>query len=273
MLKHRILTALILIPLVLALLFYAPGSLLCVAGLILLLGCSMEWITLIPLPSPWGTGKGMNKNLIGYFLFICGLVFSLLSSIYFFQQLIYLSFPFWILVCWALLYFPSTQPYWGKKILVALSGIFLLPLSGVALAYLYLQPQGSALILYLLLLVWATDTGAYIAGKWIGKHKLIPHVSPGKTIEGSLGGLLCALLVGLGGWIYFTPFSVSLWLTQALATIVLSMIGDLLISMLKRRVKCKDTSQILPGHGGLLDRLDSLIAAAPIFYFFIQSTT
>ena len=114
--------------------------------------------------------------------------------------------------------------------------------------------------------MWATDTGGYILGQRFGAHKLIPTVSPGKTIEGSIGGIVVAICVGIIGWFYFYPQSFTLWCLQLIGTVLLAMVGDLAISMFKRRVKCKDTGYILPGHGGLLDRLDSLIAAAPVFY-------
>ncbi len=259
MLKYRIFTALILIPIVLALLFFAPRLILLITGLFLLLGCTLEWTRLIPTTSK-----------IQSFLFIFGLFISLNYSAYYFYLYQVAGLLLWIFIFYALLTFPPSQQYWGEKKYVAFSGLILLPLCWISLTYIYLQPQGPAFILYLLLLVWTTDTGAYIAGKWAGSHKLIPQVSPGKTIEGSIGGIVCALLVSLVAYFYFHPHSIALWVAQAVGTIFLSMIGDLFISMLKRRVKCKDTSQILPGHGGLLDRLDSLIAAAPVFYFLGQ---
>jgi phosphatidate cytidylyltransferase len=256
MLKHRIFTALILIPIVLALIFFAPHAILIITGVLLLLGCAIEWTRLIPTASK-----------IQSFLFVFGLFISLRYSTHFFHFYQFAALLLWIFIFYALLYFPASQQHWGEKKYVALGGLILLPLCWTSFTYIYLQPQGPALILYFLLLVWATDTGAYFAGKITGKHKLIPKVSPGKTIEGTMGGLVCALLVSLAAFLYFSPPSTALWFTQAIGTILLSMVGDLFISMLKRRVKCKDTSQILPGHGGLLDRLDSLIAAAPLFYF------
>lgn len=131
---------------------------------------------------------------------------------------------------------------------------------------LYQLEQGRDLVVYLLCLVWATDIGAYLAGKQWGKHKLIPDVSPGKTQEGALGGMAMAMLVTIVGCIYFNPYSVGIWFVISFVTILISMLGDLFMSMLKRRAKVKDTGGIFPGHGGMLDRLDSLIAASPILY-------
>ncbi len=126
--------------------------------------------------------------------------------------------------------------------------------------------RGRELILYVLFLIWATDVGAYFAGKAGGRHKLIPVVSPGKTIEGAIGGFFLGMLIAVIGYLYFSPMFGGAWFFVAAATILISMFGDLFISMLKRRCKLKDTGCIFPGHGGMLDRVDSLIAALPLFY-------
>lgn len=116
-------------------------------------------------------------------------------------------------------------------------------------------------------LIWASDIGAYLAGKQWGKHKLIPKVSPGKSWEGVTGGVILAMIVATLGYYYFIPYSIYIWFGLALSTVVISIFGDLFISILKRRCQLKDTGNIIPGHGGILDRLDSLIAALPWFYF------
>jgi phosphatidate cytidylyltransferase len=254
-LQSRILTAIILIPLALSLLFFAPLPIVCAASLLLLLGCGWEWLTLIPL-------QRFSLSLI--FIFI--LLISTCISTLFFPLYQCAGLILWSLIFLCIISFPRSQFYWGKETIVMLSGFILLPLCWTSAAYVFIQESGPAQLLYLLLLVWAADTGAYFVGKKFGKHKLIPAVSPGKTVEGALGGLLTALSISIAGYVYFQSDAGFIWFIQAFATIVFAMIGDLFISMLKRRVKCKDTSQILPGHGGLLDRLDSFIAAAPVFY-------
>ncbi|ADU30722.1 phosphatidate cytidylyltransferase [Evansella cellulosilytica] len=127
--------------------------------------------------------------------------------------------------------------------------------------------QGLELIFFILILVWATDSGAYFAGRSFGKHKLWPEISPKKTIEGAIGGIILAFTVGV---IYtlFIPLFVS-FVTTVIFIIVVSItgqLGDLVESALKRYYSVKDSGQVLPGHGGILDRFDSLIYVMPILY-------
>ncbi|WP_338036112.1 phosphatidate cytidylyltransferase [Halomonas binhaiensis] len=135
-----------------------------------------------------------------------------------------------------------------------------------------LRDSGGVWLLFVLLLVWCADTGAYFFGRAFGKRKLAPKVSPGKSWEGVLGGM---------GVTAFLAVIFSLWQSLDLgATIVLvvvtlgvtltSVLGDLLESMLKRHRGLKDSSQLLPGHGGILDRIDSLTAAVPVFALFFS---
>ena len=120
-------------------------------------------------------------------------------------------------------------------------------------------------LMFILLWVWAADTGAYFAGRAFGKHKLAPLVSPGKTIEGLLGGVALALAVVAG--VYAAGLlEAQLWslMLVALFTVLASALGDLFESMVKRERGFKDSGTILPGHGGMLDRIDSVTAAMPI---------
>jgi len=118
----------------------------------------------------------------------------------------------------------------------------------------------------LLLLIWANDTGAYILGRAFGRHKLFERVSPGKTWEGFGGGLISALIVGTVLYRYLDLLSINQWLLIAGAVSVIGTLGDLVESMLKRNLGIKDSGGILPGHGGLLDRFDSLLLVAPVVY-------
>lgn len=129
--------------------------------------------------------------------------------------------------------------------------------------------NGLELIFFILLLVWSTDSGAYFAGRSFGKHKLWPEISPKKTIEGSLGGIVLAFIVGMI-FISFIPVFTST-LTAVLCILVVSVagqLGDLVESAFKRHYEVKDSGHVLPGHGGILDRFDSLIFVMPILYLF-----
>jgi phosphatidate cytidylyltransferase len=140
----------------------------------------------------------------------------------------------------------------------------LLPAWGL-LAFLHSSgPRGPSLVLTMLVIVWATDIGAFLAGRAFGRLKLAPRVSPNKTWEGLLGGILCAAAVG---WAASGILGIAALQSASLAvaTAMASVIGDLTVSMFKRNVGLKDSGHLLPGHGGLLDRIDSLTSAVAVF--------
>ena len=255
MFKQRLLTTVVLVPLALFAIYYANN--LVFTALIFLLGlaCAGEWLALIPAKSWW-------------------FKLSFITLLIIITWLMHLEFNYWLLtgmVLWglilvAVLSFPLSKRVWGYPWVVTVAGLLLLPLFALSMLQIYHQKQGKDLVVYLFFIVWAADIGAYLAGKQWGRYKLIPNVSPGKTIEGTLGGFILSMLVALGGYYYFHPTAVVNWFLIAAAAALISVLGDLFISMLKRRSKLKDTGQLLPGHGGVLDRLDSLMAAAPLFY-------
>jgi phosphatidate cytidylyltransferase len=134
---------------------------------------------------------------------------------------------------------------------------------------------GTVLVMFPIAVTWATDTGAYTLGRMFGRHKLIPSVSPSKTVEGALGGLLFSIL---GTWLYvqflLEPFSqLSLAplgiLVFAIVVGIVGQVGDLAESLLKREAGVKDSSKLLPGHGGILDRFDSLLFVLPVAYLLL----
>ena len=124
---------------------------------------------------------------------------------------------------------------------------------------------------YFFLVVFASDTGAYFTGRAIGKHKLAPAISPGKTIEGLIGGILSAAAVAaLATWWFFPELPYQWSIPLAIVLALVGVLGDLAESAIKRGSKTKDAASILPGHGGFLDRLDSLLFGAPILYYFAR---
>ena len=181
----------------------------------------------------------------------------------------YLGLLLWMLI----LLFMFRYQYSGKwsyasKLMVSLFStlLFWICINGLYFLHQHFS-DGAWLLMYLLTLVWVADIGAYFAGRRFGRHKLAPGISPGKTREGVLGGLaLNSLWISLvfwlsGGWgIDYLPF-----LMLGLVTSAISVAGDLYESILKREAGLKDSGKILPGHGGVLDRIDSVIAATPVF--------
>lgn len=124
-------------------------------------------------------------------------------------------------------------------------------------------------VLFLCFVIWASDTFAYFTGVALGKHKLIPKVSPGKSVEGLIGGAVGALIVAYFFNKYLIGESITIVAIIAIDVIAAGVIGDLIESMMKRSAGVKDSGSIIPGHGGILDRFDSLIIAAPVLYFYL----
>lgn len=152
----------------------------------------------------------------------------------------------------------------NKLSIYLLSGIGYISLSLGLLVQ--LRFQAMLLPLALILLIWMNDTMAYLVGSFIGKTPMAPSISPKKTIEGTVGGaLFCMLFAGIWGY-YSKTFSLPLWITFGLIASVIGTIGDLVESKLKRLADVKDSGMIMPGHGGALDRFDSLLLAAPFAY-------
>ena len=163
--------------------------------------------------------------------------------------------------------FPSSIGLWGGNLGKRVMGLVILIPAGLGLLVLKSLPQGNLLILSVMLLIWGADIGAYFFGRRFGKKKLAPRVSPGKSWAGLLGGLLTSLCIALGLAVYLNVPATPLVavLCGAAVVVLFSVVGDLTESMFKRQMGIKDSSQLLPGHGGILDRIDSLTAAVPIY--------
>ncbi|EUJ60900.1 phosphatidate cytidylyltransferase [Listeria fleischmannii] len=150
------------------------------------------------------------------------------------------------------------------------AGVALLASIYVGFGFHYLsmtRDAGLYYVIFALLIVWSTDTGAYFIGRQIGKRKLAPHVSPNKTVAGFVGGIVCALIVA-GGFYYFAdlPLAIGLILVALIVLSIFGQLGDLVESALKRYYGVKDSGKILPGHGGILDRFDSLLFVLPLLH-------
>lgn len=255
MLRQRVITALILGLPLLAILLLAPASwILPVLTLVMLLG-AWEW-----------SGFFVHHQAIR--LLYAALFAVLMLASYLMPQRVDAQLVLVVAMCWWLLAacWIVFAPQAGSRWLIALTGLLVLFPMWIALQMLAGQQRGGELILCLLLIVTATDIGAYFTGRTFGKHKLAPLVSPGKTWEGVAGGLLATMLIAAIASRWFgMPLVFCAMLV--LLTAMFSIVGDLTESLCKRQAGVKDSSQLLPGHGGVLDRIDSLTAAAPVFVY------
>lgn len=179
---------------------------------------------------------------------------------------------FWFSIFRVLHHYHQSQdhlPRWQLKL--SLAGLLLLPAAW--LAFVELQALHPGWALYIMVLCGVADSFAFLFGKLFGKHKLAPQLSPGKTIEGALGGiggvLVLAILAGVF-WQAFAPRQLLAFVALSLVAGVISIEGDLFESLIKREAGQKDSGRILPGHGGILDRFDSHIAASPLFVLGLQ---
>lgn len=260
MLKQRVITAVILLPLVIASILLLPETVFALLSLAILIGVGgWEWARMAghdKYPSRW--------------LFILSLV-TLAGIVYHYSAvfspfLMAIAIMWWIIALLLMINYQQKNVFYQRNewiftvaahIVLVAAWWFLNKLHGI-------NPHW---ILYLLLLIVIADTAAYFSGRRFGKRKLAPELSPGKTIEGVLGAIAGVLLWSMVAIIFFN-ISSSYWLYFVLLSVLtalLSVAGDLFVSMMKREAGLKDSGSILPGHGGLLDRVDSLLAAIPLF--------
>lgn len=185
-------------------------------------------------------------------------------------ELLYLVLPALFLTFVLELYRKQPQPF--TNIALTLLGVLYIAIPfGLLHSLGYLQGEYRwEPILGLLLLIWAADTGAYIAGKNFGKHKLLERISPGKTWEGWIGGTILSIVVAYVLALFFQDLELYQWIGMAVIVSVFGVLGDLTESLLKRSLNVKDSGTLLPGHGGILDRFDSLIMVIPFVVAFLK---
>ena len=259
MLKARILTALVVAPPVLAIMFFAPPVVFEVLVGAAVVGAAWEWSGL------------MTCARRGRFVFTA-LVAALVAGVGIWTEVNDDAFVYLLIAAAAWWVFAFGWVAWRPAVstvmpLQALSGLLTLVPAFASIVALHVWDElGPWRVLYLLALVWLADVGAYFAGRAFGRYKLAPRVSPGKTWEGVVGAFAVAGLVvwvGVASGISFGGTGV--FVALSLAVVAFSIVGDLVESMFKRHQGVKDSGTLLPGHGGLLDRIDSLTAAAPLF--------
>lgn len=258
MLKHRILTALILIPIFLALVIKLSPAGFCILTGLVVLWAGWEWSAFMGISS-------FKKK----FIYPVILLFVLLSSLWLpIPHVFYVAFIWWLLAAVLVIRYPRGAEVWATSVIArGLMGFFVLIPCWLAVNLIRNAHDGVYTLIFLFILIWGADSGAYFVGKKWGKNKLMPAVSPGKTWQGLLGALMTAFIIVVAALAWIKP-PYAMWIfviLLSLTTVLFSILGDLFESMLKRNVNLKDSGQLLPGHGGILDRIDSLTAAAPIF--------
>ncbi|WP_075880889.1 phosphatidate cytidylyltransferase [Vreelandella massiliensis] len=258
MLKQRIITAAWMAPLVLAGLFGLQGGAfaLFTAGIVLL--GAWEWTNLAGVQR-----TNYRVLLVGTAAIVMLLLW--LSGGALSRWPLWVAAVGWLMNLYWVMRYPVALSQWHSTPRRLLMGLWVLLPCWVG--FNLLRESGGVWLLFVLLLVWAADIGAYFAGRALGKRKLAPRVSPGKSWEGVFGGLAATLVLALlfSVWQGLGWYGGVVLLCVTLVVTLVSVLGDLLESMLKRYREIKDASQLLPGHGGVLDRIDSLTAAIPIF--------
>lgn len=277
---ERIRTALVLLVIV-GVAMFASTSPVPILSLLLVMGGigAYEWAKMLPsLQQPIEQVLSASKDpiqtpppLAKKFHYVFAMIVSVLMML---SLALPMTWVFWwglasILWLFAVRWvgnFPEKTENWYGKRLIAIAVIMLV--SAITAMY-FLWQQSAWWLLYVFVLVWCADSGAYFVGRKLGKRKMSPAVSPNKSVEGLYGGLATGVLVVLGvsfgvlnSW---SGMAIVLFLGLSLITIAMSVFGDLFESMMKRHAGIKDSGRILPGHGGVLDRIDSQLSAMPIF--------
>ncbi len=254
--RARVLTAVFLLPLVVLLILKGPENLLLAMVTLLASLGFYEYARMTALP----------RGLFGLGLFSLWL----LASSVFLENLSW-SAGLWIGLFLFALYFLRhfDQASFLRLWALSLAGVLYVALGFFHLFALTELSKGRLWLLTLMAAVFGTDTGAYYTGKALGRRKLAPHISPGKTVEGAIGGTLLGTGLGTGLGLYFGLVETKWLLLVTFLVSVVGQIGDLLESMIKRACGVKDSGGLLPGHGGILDRVDALIFAAPLLYWFL----
>ena len=258
MLKQRIMTTGLLVPLVLLGVFMLPPVFFSLAIGVIAVLAAWEWANLA------GWSAWPLRVLYAAFTAVVVVGAHLLQSNDF---LLGIGLCWWVMAIILVIGYPGTKDLWRAIPVKLLIGWLILIPAWAGLNNIRMLNHGSYCILYFFSIVWISDIGAYFCGRIFGRHKLAPEISPGKTWEGAIGGIVMVTLFVLmvtfiSGVSFFHALSS---LIVSLIVTVFSMFGDLLESIFKRERDIKDSGNLLPGHGGVLDRIDSITAAAPIF--------
>jgi phosphatidate cytidylyltransferase len=263
--RQRITTALLLAPLPIAGVLWLPTPWLAAFVAVALLAGLWEWTRLAGLEDTLPRAGILTANA----LLIAALVWASGPSLVPLKLVAMLGVAWWFagVIPWlARPDFARADTAWARGLKLLAGSLCIVP-AWCAVGWLHAEPFGPRWTLFAIALVWAADSGAYFAGSKFGRHKLAPSISPGKTWEGVAGGMAAAVLLSAAA-LPLLGIAWSAWPALALltaATAAISVVGDLFESLMKRHAGMKDSGTIFPGHGGVMDRIDSLLAALPVF--------
>ena len=261
MLKQRVLTALVLIPLTVWAIFGLGTIYLGLVFALLVLMGAREWAQLIPLSRT--LSQAVFVAAVAFFQALTWLLLVQWGTVF---PVLVLALLWWMVaVYWIGCYRGESKHSKSAK---TVAGLLTLVPAWISLVGLHsISDRGSWVLLYVLVLMWVADSGAYFAGRQWGKRKLAPYVSPGKSWEGVAGGVAATTLyAAIAGYYFgFQNSQLVLFVIVSIVTVAFSIAGDLLESLLKREQGVKDSGTLLPGHGGVLDRVDSITAGGPVF--------
>lgn len=264
MFKQRLVTAIVLGTLVVGGVLILPTAWFGGGLLLIVLRSAWEWSGLLGLSK--STGRIAYCSLV---LIVVALASLLLAHQSLLWIVLLLVFAYWCYVLFWLWRYATNPQVQDSSLAWGLAGLVTLVAPWLTLLDLHrIATFGPGYVFFLMLLIWMADSGAYFAGRRWGHHKLALQISPGKTWEGAYGAMAVALVLSLAGAMAL-GLDRSRWfafVVVCLITVAFSIVGDLFESMLKRQHGVKDSASVLPGHGGFLDRVDSLTAAAPIFF-------
>ncbi|MQW91568.1 CDP-archaeol synthase [Acinetobacter wanghuae] len=258
---ERIITALVLVAVVLSCMFATQSHYPMFILMVVAAGVAgYEWLKLMPRKS---------EQVFKPFAWGYGILTSLIAALALYYDDVTLLLWFASILTWLLsIFWVKTYPEYDGWYNSSLNVIGLILISAAVTAIYSVWQSSPWWLMYLFLLVWGADSGAYFVGRKFGRKKLAPNVSPNKSLEGLYGGAVTSMLIVITVALLYLDMSFAehiLFLILSVVTVFSSVLGDLFESMIKRRAGIKDSGRILPGHGGVLDRIDSLLAAAPIF--------
>jgi phosphatidate cytidylyltransferase len=273
MFKQRVITAVALAAAFLALLLNLSALAFSLVISLLVVIAGWEWSNLMKLSSVLAKA--------GYLLFLS---LSMAAASYWLglferfdqaraQQMFQVAVALWAIIFLWIQGYPSSAILWSSRPILGLLGLLLLTFTWAAVASILHHESGQWLLLLAIAIIALADIGGYLAGNLLGKHKLAPIISPGKTWEGFAGGMFFQLLLIVGLVTVLPDVVLSSLFILIIPVALYSVLGDLFESMLKRHSGVKDSSQLLPGHGGVLDRIDGIMAALPLFALLFTLTS